>query len=65
MIHYGECKTELPLVLRGTHRSEAMDMLKQFEIGTGVNLAVHSPLGQGKQLRVVRGYKHVGAIIIG
>ena len=34
----------------------------KHEVGVGVNRTVHLPLGQGKQLRVVRGYKQLGAM---
>ena len=62
VVQYGEIKTKLSLVLRGTRKSEAMDMLRRFERGTSGNRTVHLPLGHGKQVRVVRGYKHPGAM---
>ena len=52
----------MTLVLRGARKAEAMEMLRKFEVGLGVNRTAHLPLGHGKQLRVVRGYMHVGAM---
>ena len=36
----------------------------KHEVGIGVNRTVHLPVGQGEQLRVARGYKHLGATVV-
>ena len=62
MIQYGEGITELVLVLRGAKKAEAIEQLRKHEVGAGVTKTIHLTLGPGKQLRVVRGYKHLGAM---
>ena len=61
---YGEGKTELTVVLRGPRRREATEMLRQCEVGIGVERTPHLPLGHGKCkcLHVVCGYKNLGAM---
>ena len=61
MIQYGEGNRIVLGFAWSTHNA-ATEMLRQHEVGVGVNRTVHLPLGQGKQLRVVRGYKHLGAM---
>ena len=61
VIQYGERKAELAWVLGGGRTNEAVELLRRHDACVGVNRIVHLLLGQGKQLRVVRGCKHLGA----
>ena len=52
----GEGQTELTKALRGQCKAAATATLRSHEVGAGLYRIVHLPLGQGKFLRVVRGY---------
>ena len=61
-IQYGVGKTEVIVVLRGRGRADAIAKLHQWTIGQGMEACPHIPLGNNKFIRVVTGYKHLGAM---
>ena len=59
VIQYGPGKTEATIVFRGPGKSEAQRILRNCEKHDRVP---HLPLGGDQFLRVVAGYKHLGAL---
>ena len=59
---YGFGKTEIISILRGRGKAHAIAQLQQWTMGQGLEACPHIPLGNNKAIRVVNGYKHLGAM---
>ena len=62
VVQYGAGKTEAIMALRGTNRMDAVKVLQDAEQGDGILRQPCLQIADGKWLRVVRGYKHLGAV---
>ena len=62
VVQYGLGKTEAIMVLRGHLKSEAIRIIQQSEVGEDLNRQPVLEIGQGKSLRIVKGYKHLGVV---
>jgi hypothetical protein len=61
-IQYGVRKTEVVVVLGGRGKADAIAQLRPWTIGQGLDACLHIQLGNNKAIRVVNGYKHLGAM---
>jgi hypothetical protein len=62
VVQYGAGKTEAVMALRGANRMAAVKVLQDAEHGDGISRQPCLQIAHGKWLRVVRGYKHLGAV---